>query len=110
MIILSHLCRVKSEILVQMDGMASITSGDDNPIVMVLAATNFPWHIDEALRRRLEKRIYIPLPDAESRRELLRLNLTSIKVEQDLDLDQLAEKIDGYSGADITNVSLFLFM
>ncbi len=109
--------RVKSEILVQMDGMASVTSGSESPIVMVLAATNFPWHIDEALRRRLEKRICIfmyrrrsnlkidiPLPDAESRRELLKLNLESIKVEEGLDLDELASKIEGYSGADITNV------
>jgi katanin p60 ATPase-containing subunit A1 len=63
--------RVKSELLIQMDGMAGSVGvdaeGGREPIVMVLAATNFPWHIDEALRRRLEKRIYIPLPDKEAR-------------------------------------------
>ena len=42
---------------------------------MVLAATNFPWDIDEALRRRLEKRIYIPLPSEVGREVLLEINL-----------------------------------
>ncbi|KAH9250137.1 hypothetical protein BASA81_012094 [Batrachochytrium salamandrivorans] len=100
--------RVKSEILMQMDGISSV-AGRSTPegsegIVMVLAATNFPWHIDEALRRRLEKRIYIPLPDLESRKELLKLNLNLIKIAEDVDLDELAIKIEGYSGADITNI------
>ncbi|KAJ3072727.1 Katanin p60 ATPase-containing subunit A1 [Podochytrium sp. JEL0797] len=100
--------RVKSEILMQMDGISSISTstadGEKEPIVMVLAATNFPWQIDEALRRRLEKRVYIPLPDSESRKELLKINLASIKVESGVDLDMLADRMDGYSGADITNI------
>jgi len=58
--------RVKSELLVQMDGINSVGNGEELKMVMVLAATNFPWDIDEALRRRLEKRIYIPLPTCKS--------------------------------------------
>ena len=45
---------------------------------MVLAATNFPWDIDEAMRRRLEKRIYIPLPGQPERLELLKINLKDV--------------------------------
>ena len=48
--------RVKAELLVQMDGVGGASENDDpSKMVMVLAATNFPWNIDEALRRRLEK-------------------------------------------------------
>merc|ERR1719336_1035287 len=95
--------RVKSELLVQMDGMSSLAD-EPGKIVMVLAATNFPWDIDEALRRRLEKRIYIPLPTLEGREALLAINLKEVKVVEDLDLKSVARRLDGYSGADITNV------
>jgi hypothetical protein len=53
-----------------------VADGEERKHVMVLAATNFPWDIDEALRRRLEKRIYIPLPEEQQRSELLRINCT----------------------------------
>lgn len=94
--------RVKSELLVQMDGVTA--SEDSKAVVMVLAATNFPWDIDEALRRRLEKRIYIPLPTLEGREALLKINLREVKLDPDVNLSDIAKKLDGYSGADITNV------
>jgi len=98
--------RVKAELLVQMDGVGSNSSdeGEAPKNVMVLAASNFPWDLDEALRRRLEKRIYIALPEPEDIVKLLQINLKSIALEDDVDLDSLAKKMSGYSGADITNL------
>uniref|UniRef100_A0A5B7C2C3 Katanin p60 ATPase-containing subunit A1 n=1 Tax=Davidia involucrata TaxID=16924 RepID=A0A5B7C2C3_DAVIN len=98
--------RVKSELLVQVDGVNNSSTNEDGSrkIVMVLAATNFPWDIDEALRRRLEKRIYIPLPNFESRKELIRINLKTVEVATDVDIDEVARKTEGYSGDDLTNV------
>lgn len=95
--------RVKSELLVQMDGISS-NSEDQAKVVMVLAATNFPWDIDEALRRRLEKRIYIPLPNGAGREALLKINLREVKLDSGVNLKDIAAKLEGYSGADITNV------
>lgn len=71
---------------------------------MVLAATNRPWDLDDAMIRRLEKRIYIPLPGEEARRALLNLNLRKLEVCKDVDFDSLIEMTKGYSGADISNV------
>ncbi len=71
---------------------------------MVLAATNYPWLIDEAFRRRFEKRVYIPLPDRRARRALLDLSLAGAEVDADANLDAVADSLEDYSGADIANV------
>jgi len=96
--------RVKSEILTQMDGIVSDDGSDENKNVMVLGATNFPWDLDEALRRRLEKRVYIPLPDYDGRCQLFNINLRDVDISDDVDFDSLANASDGFSGADITNL------
>lgn len=84
----------------------SLVSGGDDPtkLVMVLGATNHPWDLDDAMRRRLEKRIYIPLPDSDTRKQLLEINLRSVQCAPDLNFAQIAEKLEGYSGSDITGV------
>lgn len=90
--------RIKTEFLVQMQGV-----GAKNDNVLVLGATNIPWCIDAAIRRRFERRIYIPLPDEKARRELFRLNLKKTNhslTEQDI--NTLAKKTENYSGADIS--------
>ena len=97
--------RFKSELLIQMDGLATSTSkADTDKVVMVLAATNHPWDIDDAFRRRFEKRVYIKLPDKEGRRSLLDLNLKDIDLNTEIDLDTVADRLDSYSGADITSL------
>ena len=72
--------------------------------MMVLAATNRPWDLDEAIRRRLEKRIYIPLPTAVGRKQLFEINLRGVELGDDLDFEALIQKTEGYSGADLANV------
>jgi katanin p60 ATPase-containing subunit A1 len=51
-------------------------------MVMVLATTNHPWDLDMAMRRRLEKRIYIPLPDQDSRKQMFAILLKGIKLDR----------------------------
>jgi len=71
---------------------------------MVLAATNRPQDLDEAIRRRLEKRIYIPLPTRAGREQLFKINLKGIQLSEQIDWATLHEITEGYSGADITCV------
>ena len=108
--------RVKSEFLVQIDGCSNggrsegKKDGEEDEKaskqVMVLAATNFPWDIDEALRRRLEKRIYIPLPDADARAALVNINVRGVEVAKDVEVDALARRMEGYSGDDLSLIHI----
>ncbi len=63
-----------------------------------------PWDLDEALRRRLEKRVYIPLPDSAARADLFRINMKGVTLASDIREAELARLTEGYSGADIANV------
>lgn len=92
--------RIKTEFLVQMQGV-----GNDNDGILVLGATNIPWVLDSAIRRRFEKRIYIPLPEDQARLIMFKLHLGSTAhVLTEDDLKVLAKNTEGYSGADISIV------
>jgi katanin p60 ATPase-containing subunit A1 len=78
--------------------------GKKQKFVMVLGATNLPWDLDDALRRRFEKRIYIPLPNSAGRRQMFEINFKGIKLSSDVDIDSLIKKTEGYSGHDISSV------
>jgi katanin p60 ATPase-containing subunit A1 len=88
--------RMKTELLIQMDGLAKRKKGD---VVFVLAASNVPWDLDSAMLRRLEKRICVGLPTKAGRLHMFRKNLSSVT--QDFDFDGVASRTEGYSGADI---------
>jgi len=93
--------RVKTEFLVQMQGV-----GTDNSGVLVLAATNIPWTLDTAIRRRFEKRIYIPLPGVNERATMFKTHLGSdtFHTIKDNEWMQLGKQAECYSGADIAVV------
>ena len=90
--------RIKTEFLVQMNGVGNDTDG-----ILVLGATNIPWVLDSAVRRRFQKRIYIPLPEEPARLDMFKIHLGNTAHTWTMaDLRILAEKTDGYSGADIS--------
>ena len=92
--------RLKSELLSQMDGVPS-SGATASEMVVVLATSNKPWDLDEAMRRRLERRIYVPLPDEPARLAMLMIHLKGLQLADDVDLPALAARTAGYSGADL---------
>uniref|UniRef100_A0A1A9WM79 AAA+ ATPase domain-containing protein n=1 Tax=Glossina brevipalpis TaxID=37001 RepID=A0A1A9WM79_9MUSC len=90
--------RMKTEFLIRLDGAS--TSDEDR--VLVVGATNRPQELDEAVRRRFVKRLYIPLPELEARIKILTNLLKTVKNNISLqELKEIATLSEGYSGADM---------
>ncbi|XP_059024963.1 ATPase family gene 2 protein homolog A isoform X1 [Mustela lutreola] len=92
--------RVLAQLLTEMDGVEQLKD------VTILAATNRPDRIDKALMRpgRIDRIIYVPLPDAATRREIFNLQFHSMPISNDVDLDELILQTDTYSGAEVIAV------
>jgi transitional endoplasmic reticulum ATPase len=92
--------RVVSQILTELDGLDALKD------VVVIAATNRPDMVDPALMRpgRIDRMLHIPTPDLEARKEIIRIHTRGKPLAEDVDIDELAEQTENYSGADIAAV------
>jgi SpoVK/Ycf46/Vps4 family AAA+-type ATPase len=92
--------QIINQFLSELDGVAASNEG-----VLILAATNAPWHLDPAFRRpgRFDRILFVPPPDQNARAAILRLQLKGKPV-GDVDFEALARKTDGFSGADLKAV------
>ncbi|WZN65423.1 AAA-ATPase [Chloropicon roscoffensis] len=92
--------RIKTEFLVQMQGV-----GHNSDRVLILGATNLPYSLDQAVRRRFDKRIYIPLPEEHARATMFKVHLGETPHDlTNADYAELARKTEGLSGSDIAVV------
>ena len=98
--------RIKTEFLVQLDGAGT----NINDRILIIGATNRPQEIDDAFVRRLSKRLYIPLPNKVSRKQLImrvlekeRKNNNKYEINEN-DIDDIVNRTKGYSGSDLINV------
>ena len=94
--------RVRNQFLKEMDGLDSKL--DPKQLVFVVAATNKPWRLDEAFIRRFQKRVYVPLPSREARAAMIRMYTKSLKLDPSVDIEKLAEMLDGYTSSDIVEI------
>ncbi|XP_041998132.1 uncharacterized protein LOC121747999 [Salvia splendens] len=92
--------KMKNEFMVNWDGLRT----KDTERVLVLAATNRPFDLDEAVIRRLLRRLMVNLPDAANRAKILRVILAKEDLSPDVDLASVASMTDGYSGSDLKNL------
>ncbi|KAJ3450813.1 aaa-type atpase family protein-related [Anaeramoeba flamelloides] len=94
--------KIKNTFMTEWDGLGM----SDTERVIVLAATNRPFDLDEAVLRRLPRRLFVPMPNKEARKKILQTVLSGEALEKNFDFEQLAEETDGYSGSDLKNLSI----
>ena len=94
--------RIKTEFLVQMQGVGH---GSEEQRVLMLGATNLPQALDQAIRRRFDKRVYIPLPEAPARATMFKIHLGDTPNSLTAaDYEELGRRTEGFSGSDISVV------
>jgi transitional endoplasmic reticulum ATPase len=93
--------RVISQFLTEMDGLEELRN------VIIIAATNRPDIIDSALLRpgRFDRLLFVPPPDLEARKQIFKIHTRKTPLAEDVNLDELARKTDGYTGADIASLA-----
>ncbi|XP_024994003.1 ribosome biogenesis ATPase RIX7 isoform X7 [Cynara cardunculus var. scolymus] len=92
--------KIKNEFMTHWDGL--LTKPGER--ILVLAATNRPFDLDEAIIRRFERRIMVGLPSVENRGMILRTLLAKENIEEGLNFSELATMTEGYSGSDLKNL------
>ncbi len=93
--------RVRNQFLKEMDGLQSKNA---KHFIYVIAATNKPWKLDQAFIRRFQKRIYVRLPDYNARLQILKMYTKKIKLADNVNLEELAKILDGYTASDIKDI------
>ncbi|KAL0356069.1 UNVERIFIED_CONTAM: Spastin [Sesamum radiatum] len=94
--------RMRNEFMAAWDGLRS----KDSQRILILGATNRPFDLDDAVIRRLPRRIYVDLPDAENRLKILKIILARENLESGFPFEQLANATEGYSGSDLKNLCI----
>ncbi|EEC51888.1 predicted protein, partial [Phaeodactylum tricornutum CCAP 1055/1] len=101
------LTSVKTTMMSEWDGLNSGTNGSGeagSERVVVIGSTNRPFDLDEAVLRRFPRRILVDLPDLETRTEILEVTLAENRLDPEVNLTQIAERLEGYTGSDIKEV------
>jgi len=91
--------QILTQLLTELDGADS-----NNAKLVFLAATNFPWQLDDAFMSRIKEKCYVPLPDAPARKRIIEMSLYKGPLADDVDTDDLTERTDGLGGREIANM------